>query len=386
VVKEWQGSHHAYAMVDPVFRGLVAVRQAGDGGESVMFCVQCHSAVATRGGEVRPGFDFTALSPVAREGVTCEACHRVTQVARTSNSGHILDPKAPIGGPFDDAVENPFHTSRGSEMFESPEFCAGCHNVVEVNGLPLERPYDEWLESPAAAAGKTCQDCHMPERREKVTADGPERTVHNHRIVGVDVPSTVTGAEAVALDAEIQTLLSGVATMAIGTVPKAAEPGQRLDVILSVKNEVDGHALPTGSAFLREFWVHLTVTDAEGRVLYETGALDANGDLKGPFSALEPYADAGLIQLGSRLLDETGTPTIFPWLAVEMPSTAIPAGHTRTYTLFVPVPEAAAGPLSVEASLNFRPTPPHVQRALGMTPVTTVRKLVHAEATVPVNQ
>ena len=45
---EWRTSMHAYAMIDPVFRGLVQVRQRDFGGERDAFCTQCHSAIGTR--------------------------------------------------------------------------------------------------------------------------------------------------------------------------------------------------------------------------------------------------------------------------------------------------------------------------------------------------
>ena len=43
-VREWSGSMHAYAMVDPVFRALVRVRQREFDGAQDPFCLQCHSA------------------------------------------------------------------------------------------------------------------------------------------------------------------------------------------------------------------------------------------------------------------------------------------------------------------------------------------------------
>lgn len=384
-VAEWRGSHHAYAMIDPVFRALVAVRQTHEGGRSDRFCLQCHSAVATRGGEIEPGFRFEDLSPIALEGVTCEACHRVTSVDRPNNSGHRIDVDAPIGGPHATPVANDFHASRHDPLFEQSEFCAGCHDVVEVIGLPLERPYEEWLESPAGADGRTCQDCHMPASLGRLVTGGPERTRHSHRFVGVDVPATATGTAAETLDAAVQALLEGAADLDVEAHPEAARAGERLDVVVTVTSRVEGHSLPTGSAFLRELWVHAVVLDAEGRVIHETGALDEQGDLKGPFSELDPYGDPSLMQFGARLLDATGTPTIFPWRAVEVASTAIPAGHQRTQTLHVPVPLDAAGPLTVEATLRFRATPPHVLRALGMPPGVTIRDLVSRSVSVPVS-
>jgi hypothetical protein len=46
---------------------------------------------------------------------------------------------------------------------------------------------------------------------------------------------------------------------------------------------------------------------------------------------------------------------------------AIAPAHERTYTLFVPVPEDAATPLEVRASLLFRAFPPYLLRTLGLS-------------------
>ena len=75
---QWKTSMHAYATIDPIWRTLVAVRQADFDGQRDQFCTQCHSAIATRGGEVYPNFSFDDFSPISLEGVPCEACHTVS--------------------------------------------------------------------------------------------------------------------------------------------------------------------------------------------------------------------------------------------------------------------------------------------------------------------
>ena len=52
--------------------------------------------------------------------------------------------------------------------FQKSEFCAACHQFSQeqaVNGKPLENTIIEWQASPAAREGKTCQSCHMPDRK-----------------------------------------------------------------------------------------------------------------------------------------------------------------------------------------------------------------------------
>ena len=389
---EWQLSRHARSMRDPVFRALVALRQQDLDGAEGQFCTQCHSAICTRGGDCVEGFSFDALPDIALEGVTCEACHKVSALHRTYNSGHELDPLGPIRGPNADPVANNFHASEGSELFEQAEFCGGCHDVVKTSGLNLERPYAEWLESPAGAgAGPTCQGCHMPTYLGTAGPGGPERELHRHRFIGVDLPmegDLADDPETMAmLDAQIEELLAGAASLELEVAPSVSA-GAQLDLLVTIENLISGHNFPTGSTFLRQVWLELRVTDADATVIYETGQLDSEGDLRDLWSTVAPFSDPDLIVIDSELLDAQGSPELFSWWASEHVSASIPPLHERTHTLFVPVPEGSVGPLEIEAVLHFRSYPPFLLRLLGLEeliPLAPVRDVATAQAQVDVN-
>ncbi len=365
---EWRTSTHAYAMVDPVFRALVAVRQSDFGGEQDQFCVQCHSAIATRGGEIVDGFSFDALSPIALEGVGCEACHKISEVVRPFNSGHRLDPEGPMrAGIADPQVDGSVHGAASSEIFGTSMFCAGCHDVIEVNGLELERPYGEWLESPSLTQGTRCQDCHMATREAPAAVGGPMRTTHDHRFVGVDVPLAdgfVTEDERATIRSRAAELLDGAASLSVDA--SSVRVGEPMNVVVTVTNNIAGHNLPTGTTFVRELWVELTARDASGALLYQTGDLDENGDLRHHFSSLDRYGDADLLLFNATLITDDGEPTIFPWRAAELRSTAIPPRYARTFTLFVPTDAMTEGPIQIDARLRFRTHGPHLLRRLGL--------------------
>ncbi|MCO4771788.1 MAG: hypothetical protein KDA24_17285 [Deltaproteobacteria bacterium] len=366
-VDRWSTSSHAYAMVDPVFRALVEVRRADHDGAQDTFCLQCHTAIGTRGGEIVPGFDWDALSPVVQEGVTCEACHKVAALERTWNSGHVLDEGGPMYGPLQDPEASALHEFAYSDLHTQSAFCAGCHEVVELDGLPLERPYSEWLESPAADAGQTCQDCHMPSYEGPAAEGGPPRTLHDHRFVGIDVPLApgfATEGQIAEVRARILELIDGSASLELRAEPVAA--GQTVNLVATVHNHIDGHNLPTGSTFIRQMWLELEVRDADGAVVFQTGHLDDNGDLRNHWSALDPYGDPNLITYGSGFTDPSGAPELFPWRASEHTSASIPPQHDRTSTFFVPTTAATNGPLEVTARVRLRTHPPFLLRALGL--------------------
>lgn len=365
---EWRTSMHAYAMVDPLYQALVAVRQADYDGAQDQFCTQCHSAIGTRGGEIVRNFSFGDLSPIVMEGITCTSCHSAVETVRDYNSGQVLDPGAPVQGPLFDPIDSTAHESAGNAMFGESSFCGGCHDVIETDGLDLERPYREWTQSPSYAAGEQCQDCHMPAIERPAAVGGPTRTTHEHRWVGVDVPLVdgfMSPADEEALRQGTRDLLATAASLSLDA-PDAVAPGQTFDVTVTVTNRIAGHNLPTGSTFLRQVWLDLVATDSAGQVVYRTGQLDANGDLEDYWSQLAPFGDPDLVSLSSGFTDADGARTVFPWIADELTTNAIPAGYDRTYTLFVPTAQAAPGPITVEAHLRFRALPPYLLRQVGL--------------------
>jgi hypothetical protein len=86
-------------------------------------------------------------------GVDCASCHLRAHVRH----GPRAIPETPHG-----PVER-------HPLYRDAAFCAPCHQFDEtglsVNGKPLENTYAEWLASPYARDGITCQSCHMPGRR-----------------------------------------------------------------------------------------------------------------------------------------------------------------------------------------------------------------------------
>jgi len=366
---QWKTSSHAYAMVDPAYQRLVRQRQIDLAATEDQFCTQCHSAIGTRGGECVSGFDFDGLSAIVMEGVTCESCHKIQSVVRDYNAGHVLDHDGPMLGPIADPVENTYHTSEYSALFEDSQICGSCHDVIETSGLNLERPYQEWLESPSNEAGETCQDCHMPEYDGTAAAGAPQRVgLHDHRFIGVDVPfleGFLTPEEEEIVRARVEALLATAVTMEL-LVAEPRVAGETIDLVVTVDNKIGAHNFPTGTTFVRQAWIEVVATDAEGTVIYETGTLDANGDLKDHYSALEPYADEDLITMSSRFTDSRGNPVIFPWLAEEHTSASISPGYDRTWTLFVPTTPGTPGPVQVTSRVRFRTFPPFLLGALGL--------------------
>ena len=222
--KQWSISQHAYAQMSPVFNafhGKILKLTNGTNGD---FCIRCHTPVGMNLDE--PIFMSNIdRNPTSREGVTCIVCHRVNQTY-----GKISGRLPIVKGDLTKAVFGPTGDSEGikavidrnaataetdgygrkihgeaEHYFEitTPKFCGTCHDVTLVNGFRLEEAYSEYLNSPAAKKGVTCQDCHMGKNPGVFTGDpktnydhGPAaivgskptepRKLTNHMFVGPD--------------------------------------------------------------------------------------------------------------------------------------------------------------------------------------------------------
>lgn len=157
---DWQGSLHARAMGPGITGQLVALPTPADAAE----CTRCHAPLAEQAEALAR--DMAAQRAVDEglhaAGLTCAACHM--------REGRLHGPPRRDGSvPAGDTSAWPHGGWTAAAAFEDGRFCATCHQFgpdgYALNGKPLENTYEEWRASPQAAAGRGCQDCHMPGRR-----------------------------------------------------------------------------------------------------------------------------------------------------------------------------------------------------------------------------
>lgn len=184
VFAEWASSNHAYASVSPVFHKFEQKINDLTQGTIGTFCVRCHQQAGTQQGEKRE-LPLWERSAVAREGVTCITCHRVSENYGKVNGERTIQPgtiNAPIVGAgaathLNDVISNsdeygvslnpeasgtPIHSEAiAFEQLGESEFCVSCHQVAVNIGVKLEVVWDQYRDSPAREAGISCQDCHM---------------------------------------------------------------------------------------------------------------------------------------------------------------------------------------------------------------------------------
>jgi len=195
--KEWSVSQHAYAQMSPVFNafhGTILKFSRSTNGD---FCIRCHTPV---GMNLEEDIFMSNIDrhPTSREGVTCIACHRLSQ-PYGKLSGRLAIAEGPVTEPIFGPSGEPAELERAiskaglvvdnektgrkihgevarSDQMSTSGFCGTCHDVNLVNGFRLEEAFSEFKNSPANAEGITCQDCHMGKEPGKVLAakDDPD--------------------------------------------------------------------------------------------------------------------------------------------------------------------------------------------------------------------
>jgi len=304
-LEEWRDAPHAHSASSPVFLGLVEAARQAWGDAAADQCVACHA----------PQHEGAGAAPPR---IGCVSCHAATGNRGTRDGLLVVRADLPMAGPgHGDPAPHP---TRPGGLLASPVLCGTCHEVTGP-GHFVEPTYSEHLASPAAAAGLTCQTCHM--RR---GADGHT----DHRMAGVDPPWHLPSGEAAAARRAMAEELLGAA---LRLELEAWGDGA---VLVRLANVGAGHAVPTGATLLREIWVDL----AAGETIHPR-----------------------VVELGAELT-RAGEPVGLPTEAdLVIHRTLLPGGAAE---VVVPVaPEAG-----VVATLRARAVRPALMLALGLDPAS----------------
>ena len=94
----------------------------------------------------------------------------------------------------------------------------------------------------------------------------------------------------------------------------------------------------------RQLWLDITVSDAEGDVLFASGKMDENGCI-----------DDSAVKFQAVLVDEQGNPTDHFWLGTKIISDnrILPEGEARVQYAFV-LPQSVQGFVAIHAVLNYQ--------------------------------
>jgi hypothetical protein len=414
----WQSSMMANAARDPLWRAAVSVETAATPSRRAAIeakCLHCHAPMASTEAKLskEPPVAMSLLEKrtprthLALDGVSCALCHQIqpdglgTEASYTG--GYVIkDTKAVIGPhqePFAAPMQNQsgYTPTHGPHVMES-SLCATCHTVMTgtlaADGKPTgalfheQSTYAEWSAGPRT---RSCQDCHMPTR----DADGaaiqtmiaraitgkddadvkPRSPYGRHLFVGGNtlVPAILrdakelgAGAPREAFDATIaaaRTMLSKETARV--SIVDAGRDGRKTTVRVRIET-LTGHKFPTGVS-MRRAWLRVVARDAKQRVVFASGAHDAEGRIVGgdgkplAFEAaggpIEPErgrvsgaSEAAIFE--SVMADSDGRPTFLLMRAAKYAkdNRLVPGTPSTTAFEF-----EADGPVTVTATLLFQP-------------------------------
>ncbi|HVR74273.1 MAG TPA: multiheme c-type cytochrome [Planctomycetota bacterium] len=366
--QEWRGSAHAYSAVDPIFGACNKRALKDTGGKIGSLCIGCHVPVAARLGELGANFDVETASRIAKQGVSCEICHRMEPPLEgkpIANASFELTPGNVFHGRLHNPSPSSAHEMVTSDFIGKSAFCGTCHDVLH-NGALLEKTYAQWSGSAHEERSDQCQDCHMLRYSGQAAVGGPFREeLRRHDFPAASIPLVPfpnRGRQA----EQVQEFLRTAARMAV-IVPDAAQAGADFELGVRVKNSGAGHNLPTGLSNERQMWIEVTVLAADGRTIFRSGQLDENGDLMDGHNEKSSDRDPSLVTFSDRFIDERGKEVPFFWLAARVDERSLRPLEERTATYKVPVPASLEGTtLRARVRLLFRSFPPHALRDLAL--------------------
>jgi hypothetical protein len=334
---DWRASIMANSSRDPYWQASVR-RESIEHPESQSAiqdeCSICHMPIvryeAKQRGQLAEVFSHLPIDSdsdkEAADGVSCSLCHQISKeklgTAESYNGGFVIDkPKnkneRPEFGPFDiekgqtrimQTSTAGFQPNNGKYIQQS-EVCATCHTLFtkslgaggkEGTVFPEQMPYPEWLHSDFKDK-QSCQSCHMPAVEEPVRITRvlgvPREGLMRHVFVASNFfmermlnryrddlgvlaqPEELTAAA----DRTVNFLETKAAKISVGELKLR---DGRLETEITVEN-LGGHKLPTAYPS-RRAWLHVIVRDSGNRVVFESGALHADGSIEGNDNDADP--------------------------------------------------------------------------------------------------
>lgn len=320
---------HGTALASPVFKTVLGLwLQTGPTAEEKTRCLSCHAPAVT----VFPQHTENIITQVLTqkpkrrgrrakkthgvEGISCSSCHLIDSVREDHEDfpAFKLNPGKTFFGPYANAEENLVHPSKQAAVYKGAQFCASCHfsKVKDVTKADLPGQI---------LKGTICQDCHMERSTGSSTSKRGSltRPIGRHWFQGIVIPGIMLSNRNLQaewfprVDLEVQ------------------KSGNGVEGRVLVRNGSLPHVFPGGDPVLKQFFVTVTVKDADGHVL---GAQEERFGL--PFKQI---------------------------LRGPIPKPLVNGGTTRKVPFSIQVKEGAA-PSYVEASLDYALIPEPSQALL----------------------
>ncbi len=218
IARQWRASAHASAWRAPAF-----VRESESRTKAA--CLGCHAP--------KPLFEEADGRPALRahrrsDGVDCAACHK--------------DVCAQVG-PYDGGAP---HGTREDAAIRSSAFCGRCHE------MELREHETLYATSVAAPERKSCAECHMTRRTDRLTQGHVLSAMHPRRVVA---------------DHSFRAWKTNARTALVASPLRVERGDGSVRVVVRLTNVGAGHRVPTGEYGYRELRIRVVGLDDGGAEL-----------------------------------------------------------------------------------------------------------------------
>jgi hypothetical protein len=254
------------------------------------------------------------------DGVSCAGCHTIGPSAGSTFSGlTAYDTTRTIYGPFQNPFAGPMQLYEGYTPTYSPHMdnaavCSSCHTLItqtaDLSGnltgdeFVEQATYHEYLNSSFPANNIKCQTCHMPQLADPIViANGylslqARFPFNQHTFAGANyfmlnlIKNNKTALGAAASDAQFDSSMAA-------TLRMLQQQSVTFDLLtdsitsdtayytVDILNKA-GHKFPSGYPSRRAV-LQLTMTNAAGDTVFQSGIFDENFRVKGETPQFEGH-------------------------------------------------------------------------------------------------
>jgi hypothetical protein len=350
------------------------------------FCGTCHDVNLVNGFRLEEAFSEFKTSPAAAEGTSCQDCHMGVEPGVAS--GYREEPAAVIGD------KPTLARKRTDHMFIGPDYSVIHPGIFPHNVAASElATIREWLTFDVEAGWGTDEfedsapdDYEFPERWRAIDDRYDARDILNENLALLEEAD----------QQRLKVLKAGYWLADVKLIDADERKGLVFDV--EVQNATNGHGVPTGFDAERLVWVRVTVEDRDGQVIFRSGDLDPNGDVRDSHSLYvhngELPRDEYLLSLQSKFITRmvrggereqvlavNYSPDPLPFLRPSTSSTILtgrPLG-ARKHKQGIPPGGNRIGRYEVKASAltGNGPYRAEVELMAGMVPINLVHEIQH---------
>ncbi len=251
------------------------------------FCGTCHDVTLLNGFRLEEAFSEYRASPAAAKGISCQDCHmgKVQGIVSGYNEG----PAAVVGGVPTKSRKLTNHIMAG------PDYTLVHPGIFPHNADAQQlATLANWLTFDVAAGWGTDKfEDNVPKNYRFPKAwDAIDTRYDAREILDVQFKRL-----AFVRDKRLELLRNGYL---LSDVKATRADRGGIEIQAKVSNITEGHNTPTGFTGERLVWLRITVKDRDGKVVFQSGDTDPNGDVRDNESA---FVHAGELPLDTQLFN-----------------------------------------------------------------------------------